>query len=323
MNLGIVPYYMFLARDTGAQSFFSVPLAEAHDIFADAIRSTSGLCRTVRGPSMSCTPGKVEILGLEEVNGEKAFVLRFVQCRDESWIGRIFFAKYDCHCPTAQCLGLWLPAAALAVPQATWPAAFEAWYASDYKHTTGLYATDSSKDVAASRIVLGDGSGDHLCSAFHTSTRCEQLTVGGFRYLYFPNVKDCCKCCTYTAGSYDCGGPVGPQWVNNATGNLQYLGREEILGRTCHKWSVEGVFPGHLNYYFEDVASGRPCGIDGYNFLRTPAEPADDQYLFEVEGLNLTVDPSTFHVPDMSRDSRYCAGKVCASGPNQATLVHL
>ena len=55
------------------------------DIFADAIRSTSGLCRTVRGPSMSCTPGKVEILGLEEVNGEKAFVLRFVQCRDESW----------------------------------------------------------------------------------------------------------------------------------------------------------------------------------------------------------------------------------------------
>ena len=31
VNLGIVPYYMFLARDTGAQSFFSVPLAEAHD----------------------------------------------------------------------------------------------------------------------------------------------------------------------------------------------------------------------------------------------------------------------------------------------------
>lgn len=97
VNLGIVPYYMFLARDTGAQSFFSVPLAEAHDIFVGALRSTSGLCRTVRGPSMSCTPGKVEILGLEEVNGEKAFVLRFVQCRDESWIGRIFFAKYDPH----------------------------------------------------------------------------------------------------------------------------------------------------------------------------------------------------------------------------------
>eukprot|EP00435_Cladocopium_sp_Y103_P010963 s530_g2.t2 len=148
-------------------------------------------------------------------------------------------------------------------------------------------------------------------------------TVGGFRYLYFPNVKDCCKCCTYTAGTYECGGPVGPQWLNNATGNLQYLGREEILGRTCHKWSVEGVFPGHLNYYFEDVASGRPCGIDGYNYLRTPAEAADDQYLFEVDGLNLTVDPSTFRVPDVCRDSRYCGGKVCASGPDQATVVHL
>ena len=97
VSLGIVPYYMFLARDTGAQSFFSVPLAEAHQIFSKALQSTSGLCRTVRGPSMSCTPGKVEVTGIEEIMGQPAFVLRFVQCRDEAWIGKIFFAKYDPH----------------------------------------------------------------------------------------------------------------------------------------------------------------------------------------------------------------------------------
>ena len=91
----VTVFLRFLARDTGAQSFFSVPLAEAHGIFSAALKSTSGLCRTVRGPSMSCTPGKVEVTGIEEINGEKAFVLRFVQCRDESWIGRVFFAKYD------------------------------------------------------------------------------------------------------------------------------------------------------------------------------------------------------------------------------------
>jgi KamA family protein len=95
VRLGIIPYYMFMARDTGAQAFFSVGLAEGQALYADAIRSTSGLCRTARGPSMSCTPGKVEVVGVQEVFGQPAFVLRFLQCRDEAWIGKVFFAKYD------------------------------------------------------------------------------------------------------------------------------------------------------------------------------------------------------------------------------------
>ena len=36
---------------------------------------------------------EVEVSGVEIVNGQKAFVLRFLQCRDPSWIGRVFFAK--------------------------------------------------------------------------------------------------------------------------------------------------------------------------------------------------------------------------------------
>lgn len=95
VSLGIIPYYMFMARDTGAQHFFDVPMVKAQRIFSDAIRNTSGLIRTVRGPSMSCTPGKVEVTGVEEIFGQKVFVLRFLQCRDEAWIGRPFFAKYD------------------------------------------------------------------------------------------------------------------------------------------------------------------------------------------------------------------------------------
>jgi hypothetical protein len=93
--MGIIPYYMFMARDTGAQAFFDVPMAKAHKIYSDALRNCSGLIRTVRGPSMSCTPGKVEVTGVEEIMGQKVFILRFLQCRDENWIGRPFFAKYD------------------------------------------------------------------------------------------------------------------------------------------------------------------------------------------------------------------------------------
>lgn len=95
VQMGIIPYYMFMARDTGAQKYFDVPLVRAQRLYSDALRNTSGLIRTARGPSMSCTPGKVEVTGVEEIMGHKAFVLRFLQCRDEGWIGRPFFAKYD------------------------------------------------------------------------------------------------------------------------------------------------------------------------------------------------------------------------------------
>jgi len=95
VQMGIIPYYMFMARDTGAQHYFDVPMVKAQRLYSDALRNCSGLIRTARGPSMSCTPGKVEVTGVEEIMGHKAFVLRFLQCRDESWIGRPFFAKYD------------------------------------------------------------------------------------------------------------------------------------------------------------------------------------------------------------------------------------
>jgi KamA family protein len=95
VNLGIVPYYMFVARDTGAQSYFGVTLEKAHHIFNEAYQQVSGICRTVRGPSMSAGPGKVRIVGITEVKGEKVFVLEFLQGRDPEWVGKPFFAAYD------------------------------------------------------------------------------------------------------------------------------------------------------------------------------------------------------------------------------------
>lgn len=93
--LGIVPYYMFVERDTGARRYFEVPLARAWEIYRDAIKRVSGLCRTARGPSMSAAPGKIEIQGVAEIHGERVFVLRFIQGRDPDWVQRPFFARYD------------------------------------------------------------------------------------------------------------------------------------------------------------------------------------------------------------------------------------
>lgn len=95
VQLGCIPYYMFVVRDTGAQHYFGIPLIEAQKIFRDAYKKVTGLARTVRGPSMSATPGKVQILGITEHGGEKLMVLRFLQGRNPDWVQIPFLAKYD------------------------------------------------------------------------------------------------------------------------------------------------------------------------------------------------------------------------------------
>lgn len=95
VNLNCIPYYMFIPRDTGAQDYFALTLENAWNIFREAYQKVSGVCRTVRGPSMSCTPGKVQVLGVSEIKGEKVFVLRMLQSRNPNWVARPFFAKYD------------------------------------------------------------------------------------------------------------------------------------------------------------------------------------------------------------------------------------
>ena len=114
-QLGMVPYYMFVERDTGPQDYFAVPLARAHEIFRDAYAGVSGLCRTVRGPSMSATPGKVCVDGVAEVDGQKVFVLHLIQARQPELVGRPFFARYD---PSATWLSDLQPAFAEQFPWA-------------------------------------------------------------------------------------------------------------------------------------------------------------------------------------------------------------
>ena len=95
VNLGCIPYYMFMSRDTGAQDYFAVPLVRAWRIFCEAYQNVSGLCRTVRGPSMSANPGKVQVMGVAEIAGEKVIELRLIQARNPAWTQSPFFARYD------------------------------------------------------------------------------------------------------------------------------------------------------------------------------------------------------------------------------------
>jgi KamA family protein len=117
VRLGLIPYYMFVERDTGAKNYFEVPLVRAYEIFREAHASVSGLARSVQGPSMSAFPGKVRILGVttrrEMMDGEILAALQnaaqapridldepvlicdFIQARDPSLVGKPFFAAFD------------------------------------------------------------------------------------------------------------------------------------------------------------------------------------------------------------------------------------
>jgi len=118
VRLGLIPYYMFVERDTGARKYFEVPLVRCYEIFKEAYSSVSGLARSVRGPSMSAFPGKVRILGVVRLRDitddnvlellretvrfdllgdpDKPFlVCDFIQARDPSWVRKPFFAEFD------------------------------------------------------------------------------------------------------------------------------------------------------------------------------------------------------------------------------------
>lgn len=95
VKLGLIPYYFFIVRDTGAQHYFGVPIVRAWEIFRNAYQKVSGICRTVRGPSMSTDPGKVHILGVVQVGSSKAIALQFIQARNPAWVRRPFLAEYD------------------------------------------------------------------------------------------------------------------------------------------------------------------------------------------------------------------------------------
>jgi len=93
VRTGILPYYMFVERDTGPKHFFEVPLRRAFEIYRDAVGSVSGLARTARGPVMSADPGKVEVLAVEDGPERVRLLLQFLQARDADRVRRPFWAE--------------------------------------------------------------------------------------------------------------------------------------------------------------------------------------------------------------------------------------
>ncbi|MGD1910743.1 MAG: hypothetical protein ACFB2X_07780 [Rivularia sp. (in: cyanobacteria)] len=91
----VLRLYMFVERQTAAKEYFEIPLVKVWEIYRQALQHVLGLGRTARGPVMSALPGKVKLEGISEIQGEKVFVLSFLEARNPEWCNRPFFASFD------------------------------------------------------------------------------------------------------------------------------------------------------------------------------------------------------------------------------------
>jgi hypothetical protein len=166
-----------------------------------------------------------------------------------------------------------------------------------------------------------DGTRDHLCSGYYNKTPCTMLTTKGWKWLVWPQIQKCCKCCSYANGC----GPLSPSWVSNASGRTRYEGLVSVTydGRSpmlCHKWKIPGLTT-HSNYYYMHTtnnsdwpgSNGMPCEVDGYNYLRTPSERADDQYIFDPNTISQSIPAAMFQLPPFCSNASLCGGTVCDS----------
>ncbi len=95
MMLGIGFHSMYCARPTGEHHYFTAPLADINRIFSKLYRSLPSIARPSRYISMTSSAGKTSLLGTVEVNGKKAFVLKFNEARNMEWLDKVYLAKYD------------------------------------------------------------------------------------------------------------------------------------------------------------------------------------------------------------------------------------
>jgi hypothetical protein len=64
-------------------------------IFSKIYRSLPSIGRPSRYISMTSSAGKTSLLGEVEVNGKKAFALKFNEARNMEWLDKVYLAEFD------------------------------------------------------------------------------------------------------------------------------------------------------------------------------------------------------------------------------------
>ncbi|KAL6751632.1 hypothetical protein V8C86DRAFT_2775360 [Haematococcus lacustris] len=147
------------------------------------------------------------------------------------------------------------------------------------RSTAGMWWYDS--EAKAEVVHRADGNGDRYCGSVHpfAHTPCRHLVTGGSRYLLFPQLGECCMCCTDQQGC----GPLSPSWLATAT----FQGLEPLRGQMAYKWRQDGLQP---NYWFATADELQlPLELDQVPNDLTSYDPASFT--------QRPIDPELLHVP--------------------------
>ena len=95
MMLGLNFHSIYCARPTGEHDYFTAPLADMNKVFSKVYRSLPSEGRPSRYITMTSSAGKTSLMGAVEVNGKKAFALKFNEARNMNWMDKVYLAEYD------------------------------------------------------------------------------------------------------------------------------------------------------------------------------------------------------------------------------------
>ena len=138
------------------------------------------------------------------------------------------------------------------------------------------------------RVDRENGKLDRYCGSIYklSNTKCNQVVREGKRYMYFPDKKFCCMCCTDAQGC----GVIKPEFVKLGVAN----GRDDQEKTEAYKYLIQGNQP---NYYWES-ADNKPL-----RFQQVPLSDMawDSNYSEEA------IDSSVFDLPtDMGDCEQKC-----------------
>jgi hypothetical protein len=194
-------------------------------------------------------------------------------------------------------------------PVAWWPSQFVSNFTETYLDGgtgSGFWALDMQHAGGAAQAILRSDGSHTSCGYLHKNTPCVELAVGGVMYIDYPELGECCSCCTYDEGC----GPIEPKWTENAV----YQGRVEVEGTQCDNFTIQGV-EARPNWLLQTVSANRTAtndgseGQDGSMQICEVNNGGHEDMVFDRASFSRVVDPAAFRLP------AYGCEKQCGAAP--------
>ena len=141
------------------------------------------------------------------------------------------------------------------------------------------------------RIDRVNGKWDRYCGSVYKfrNTPCSHFVNEGKRFLYFPEMNDCCMCCTDKGGC----GILKPNWLDGS----EYVGEQTSEdGTTQYQVFNQKGLQDNLAYF--DKATGIMARID--------QQPNDDQ-TYSVSSFNPQFDQKVLELPTICQANKKCS----------------